>query len=311
MLLEYGADVEMVPEDSYYGKGREVSHTPLLRAYQRSDRNMIKSLLDKGANLHTLTGNYDANDSFLEILCLMNRILDVKTILDWGLDISLGLPAACFKGHLELVQLLLDSGINPDVQNAKFGDPLGAASYGGHINIVQLLLKGGATVNASFSIYGGPLLAASIKGHNQVVQTLLDHRADPNGSFGSIQESLKQRFQAPGRQAGSWFSIARYGNALQAASQAGHEDTAQLLLTSGADVKIRGGEYGSAIVASTFKGHKGMIKLLLEAGANVDVLDGSWGHVLEEDWHKWHNDIVRDLIANHSVSYMKATTRRT
>ena len=38
-----------------------------------------------------------------------------------------------------------------------------------------------------------------------------------------------------------------YGNALQAASEGGHEKVIQMLLDKGAEVNIQGGEYGNAL----------------------------------------------------------------
>ena len=60
-----------------------------------------------------------------------------------------------------------------------------------------------------------------------------------------------------------------YGNALQAASQGGHEMVVRLLLDKGVDVNAQGGYYGNALQAASAGGHEVIVRLLLEKGAKV------------------------------------------
>ena len=54
-----------------------------------------------------------------------------------------------------------------------------------------------------------------------------------------------------------------YGNALQAASAAGHEAVVELLLDRGADVCAKGGMYANALLAASSEGHDTVVQLLL------------------------------------------------
>jgi hypothetical protein len=59
----------------------------------------------------------------------------------------------------------------------------------------------------------------------------------------------------------------RYGNALQAASEQGHDKIVELLLSKGADVNAQGGRYGNALQTASLYGYDKIIKILLEKGA--------------------------------------------
>ena len=63
-----------------------------------------------------------------------------------------------------------------------------------------------------------------------------------------------------------------YGNALQAASEGGHEKIVQILLDKGADVNAQGGWYGTALKAAIRHGHAKVQQILLEKGAKRYVL---------------------------------------
>ncbi|KAK5790610.1 hypothetical protein VI817_007897 [Penicillium citrinum] len=155
--------------------------------------------------------------------------------------------AASFKGHQEIVKLLLDKGADVNAQGGRYGNALYAASFEGHQEIVKLLLDKGADVNAHGGFYGNALQTASSNGHQDVVNLLLNEGADINAQGG------------------------RYGNALQAALFKGYQEIVKLLLNKGADINTQGGRYGNALQDASFKGHQEIVKLLLDKGADVIV----------------------------------------
>lgn len=58
------------------------------------------------------------------------------------------------------------------------------------------------------------------------------------------------------------------GNALQAASYTGYENTVRHLLELGADVKFRYPRQHDAPQAATYAGREGVVRILLDAGAD-------------------------------------------
>lgn len=75
-------------------------------------------------------------------------------------DGSTPLHCACWKGHVEVVRVLLDAGadINAKNQNDHYGDTaLHAAAHGNQKDVVEILIKRGANVNSKNKIGRTPL----------------------------------------------------------------------------------------------------------------------------------------------------------
>ena len=70
-----------------------------------------------------------------------------------------------------MVELLL---ADVNTQGGEYRNALQAASYRGHEEVVELLLAKGADVNAQSGRYGNALQATSVYGNKKVVELLLD-----------------------------------------------------------------------------------------------------------------------------------------
>jgi ankyrin repeat protein len=53
---------------------------------------------------------------------------------------------AASAGHLKIVQLLLDNGVNIELQDVCENSALLLAAYEGHLEIIKLLLENGANI---------------------------------------------------------------------------------------------------------------------------------------------------------------------
>jgi ankyrin repeat protein len=106
---------------------------PLCRAAEEGQEEIVRLLLDKGADI-----NAECEED----------------------DLGSALQSACSHANEELVTLLLARGANVDQQGGRFGNALQAASYNGHVQIVRLLLDAGADIHAQGGMHGNALQAA-------------------------------------------------------------------------------------------------------------------------------------------------------
>lgn len=92
------------------------------------------------------------------------------------------LHLACYFGHVDAVDLLLDSGadVNVPADNPSQVRPVHSAAAGGSAEIVTLLLRNGASVNARQAGGHSALHQAANAGLTEMARHLLDHGADPD-----------------------------------------------------------------------------------------------------------------------------------
>ena len=90
------------------------------------------------------------------------------------------LPAALYKKHFRVADLLHRHGAVVDIQGSAKYTPLFAASYHGHVDIMRWLLDHGADANTRSESRFTPLFEAIDKMYLEAVQILLEHNADVN-----------------------------------------------------------------------------------------------------------------------------------
>jgi hypothetical protein len=81
--------------------------------------------------------------------------------------------AAAVRGQLEVVRLLLASGVAVDARTAQGVTALHLAAAAGHLEVARELVAAGAAVNAVESLGVSPVEAAREGGHTSVAQLLL------------------------------------------------------------------------------------------------------------------------------------------
>ena len=145
----------------------------------------VNVLLQNGASPHI--GDSDCGYTPLMVASCMGHLEIAKTLIFTDHSIvnkqtknqgTTALIFASFKGHTEIVHLLLLNGSEPNMASFKGNTALIAASQEGYTEIVLLLLEAGADPNVSHSNSKTALIFASSGGHSKVVKLLLAHHAD-------------------------------------------------------------------------------------------------------------------------------------
>jgi ankyrin repeat domain-containing protein 17 len=96
-----------------------------------------------------------------------------------GSENNIPLTLACWKGHVEVVRLLLDASSYIEHRNKAGCTPLMLAAREGHLETTRLLLDRGAMLDEpSGSNDDTPLTLACWKGHPSVVELLLQRKSN-------------------------------------------------------------------------------------------------------------------------------------
>ncbi|KAI0100295.1 ankyrin repeat-containing domain protein [Nemania sp. FL0031] len=238
-------------------------------------------------------GHFKLTEMLLYSSSKINRYLT-----RWDLDMVL--RYAAYGGHTEVVQLILDRSIRPNVNKDTLGNALLAAAYAGRANIVDLLLDNGADINVYHSELGSPLQAAVFEGCPEVVRLLVRRGADvnlpPNEARSALASAVPWMNELNKSTEILEFLLNSgaiingqgdiHGTALHQA--AAHLDLARehfyLLIKMGADVNADGGKYGYPLQAACNRysdGNAVEIGLLLDKGADVNAQGGVYGNALQ------------------------------
>lgn len=113
-----------------------------------------------------------------------NDISHVREILQQVTDVKelyFSLYAAIDHKRMEIIRLLLEAGLSPDVDDGYGGKPLHYATEAGYDDVVNLLLEYGANINLGTDDTGNtPLMVAVEESDSDMIKLLLTKGADPN-----------------------------------------------------------------------------------------------------------------------------------
>ena len=215
------------------------------------------------------------------------RLPEVQYYLDSGVDVNTphdgretALHLACYRGRLEVVELLLQRNAQVNVQDLEFGStPLHLASSNGHFEIVQLLLKEGNADGNVVDKHGRtPLHVACARKEDKVVQVLLQYTVEVNG-----RDDAKE-------------------TPLHIACAQGTEGIVKQLLQASSDVNAANGRYETPLHKACYGGHATCVKLLLEKGEAIhDARDENGKSPVEIARERFYPSIA-DLLDRYGVS---------
>ena len=146
------------------------------------------------------------NEQLLEA-CRDGQIDDVKELLEAGAGVNapvgdsnsyggVALIDASSQGHLDIMELLLDNGVDVNSQRDFGMTPLAAATRAGSREAVELLVNRGADVNQFPGDGSPPLISAANRNDPEIVKLLLEAGADVNitvsDSWTALMEACRE-----------------------------------------------------------------------------------------------------------------------
>ncbi|NWS54804.1 ANR16 protein, partial [Chunga burmeisteri] len=249
-LLERGASIDCL---------KKADWTPLMMACTRKNLDVIKALVEHGAN--PLLKNKDGWNCF-HIASREGH----RQVLQYLLDMSPGswdtestikrtpLHTAAMHGCFDVVELLLERcQYKPDSRDKCGVTPFMDAIQNGHVNIARLLLeKHQACPTAVDALGAQPLHRAAVTAQDEAIQFLVSELGvDVNERATALQLT-----------------------ALHYAAKEGHGHTIQTLLSLGADVHAKDAKSRSALHAACGGQQADAARILLCAGLQ-DAPDGT------------------------------------
>ena len=206
-----------------------------------------------------------------------------------GYYLGAGAPVtnAAAVGRIDIVQLLLDHGADPNLpeeQIAPHGKALYNAVFNRHYDIAKLLLERGAFPNPPVESSGDALwVSQEFRPDKRIEQLLLSYGAKP--TIGRAGEESPQE--------DNWLGI----SPLHEAARKGDVGEARKLLEAGADLTARDEHLRSTPLAWAAKfGQLAMVKLLLQHGAPKKLPeDPEWATPLAWATRRGHHEIAKLL----------------
>ncbi|KAJ5171764.1 hypothetical protein N7492_004357 [Penicillium capsulatum] len=161
-------------------------------ASDQCDLEIMKLLLDRGADVHCVGGMYGtalqaAAWDLSKVQLLVDRKADVNAS---GGIYGTALQAASAQRRTAIVEFLINKGADVNSEGGIFGSALQAAIFCGSRTTVEVLIDAGADVHKTGGAYGSMLRAASARGDGQMIVYLLGKGANLELQGGVYANSL-------------------------------------------------------------------------------------------------------------------------
>jgi len=184
------------------------------------------------------------------------------------------LMRACEEGDLEQVQRLIDKGADIEAKGRRERTPLRLACSKGRESIVRLLIDKGANIDPE------AIRRAAENGDAAIVERLIRAGGDINDNKGGATK----------------------GTSLIIASQEGHVDVVDCLLSLGANTEAKNQLGKTALMTASLKGMVDVVDRLLAAGCNVHAQDPNGSTALICAALEGHVSII-DRLAVHGADF--------
>ncbi len=250
----------------------------LAEAVSEGDLDQVRSLLSSGADPnrvweHEPTLFWAAQGELP--LTIIGALLDAGANPDAEIEATGGLWQEEVGALLEATGSSKTSETErPRKDLVKTTTPIHQAAYFRNVELIQLLLKAGANPDTRDRFGHTVLMIAAESGYTETVAALLAGKADPDcrrsraeadhdGEPESVDEELFRMMQEE-------IDVEQDWTALMFAARGGHLDVVRALVDIGANLEARGQMVETAIGLARVEGHTKIIQLLRDAGAKED-----------------------------------------
>ncbi len=298
--------IYFIESDKFYGEIRKkiyqcVIDSKLIAAVKNNDEEMVKSLIEKGANVNSKDkyGHtaliYASEEGYKEI---------AKLLIDGGANVNAtnkskvtALMWASQKGYKEIVQLLIEAGANVNAKDEDEETALVFAFRGNHEEIVELLIQEGADVYVKDCRGFTTLMWASKRKHKKIVEILIKAGVEINAKDKYGQTALI--FAFPTRLGETllqaFIDIINNVDLVSNSSEGNEKEILEMLIEAGADVNAKDDWGNTALIKACKSGYKKIVELLLYYEADVNAKN-DWGNTaLMVASERGHEEIVQLL----------------
>ena len=276
---------------------RRDGRTPLFSACNAGCTEALEALLTHGADPnHVENGGWAPLHvaAYVGNRPAVSRLLAAGAVADPRAPTS-PIELAARQGHLAIVRLLLDAGVDPDAAGHDKATALHSAAAAGNLELVRLLLERGARVDARQSDGCTPIHRAVDADQLAMVKALVRAGASVELTWSRALESSAHA---------AWLGREFELTPLQVACDRGRHDIARALLEGGADsnrkFELTAGKVGrrrwSLLHHAVERNDRDLVRLLIEWRADLQIVD-SFDHTpLGRALVLRHTEIARDLV---------------
>lgn len=159
-------------------------HDALQAACVNGHKEVVRLLIMKGANVNARDGLNKAQGTWATFKKVSNLATSKGRVI-LSNNYGTALQAASFKGHTDIVTMLLQYKANVNLQYGGYGSALISAAIGGKKDIVEILIKNGAEINPGRISRTGKILPR--------IDNFLSQASDyigPNSKLGIVSDEL-------------------------------------------------------------------------------------------------------------------------
>lgn len=259
---------------------------PIGMAAENGDLNIFKSLIEHGADIKVLTGEY--GKSLLHIACENGHLDLVKYIIEHlkvetnSKDSSGSSPLhyACSNGDVDIVKYLLYHGADANIFNCHGHASIHVACNFLKLDIVKVLVEHGVDVNISQPpSEDSPIQIASQNHSIEIIKYLHKHGANLNTKglsplhYACIDQDIESVKYLLEQGADIHARTCSDTTSLHISCRQGDLEIVKLLSKNGADIHAKDDEERTPMHYACSSGNLELIKFLFDLGADLNVLE--------------------------------------